>query len=200
MSQLKMEKKGLSDLPEIAVPEGYVLRHFQPGDEAGMGRVYEVSELGNSTVEAVRKTILENPCFRPERVLIIEHEGDVVGTAAAWLEPREPEVGYLHMVGVLPEHRGRQLGKILTVAAMAYSRDEGFEVQRLVTDDWRDGAVHLYLDLGYDPLLTDSTHRRRWEKLAQRLNRPDILERARELSKPATGGGLVRRLFQALGF
>lgn len=200
MSQLKMEKIGLSALPVIPIPDGYILRHFQPGDEAGLGKVYEVSELGNSTAEAVRRSILGHSCFCPERVFIVEHEGNVVGTAAAWLEPQEPDVAYLHMVGVLPEHRGKRLGKLLTVAAMAYSRDEGFDVQRLVTDDFRDGAIRLYLDLGYDPLLTDSTHRSRWERLAQRLNRPDVLDRARELPQPARNEGFMRRLFQAMGF
>ncbi|MCC6487763.1 MAG: hypothetical protein IT364_09705, partial [Candidatus Hydrogenedentes bacterium] len=74
------------------------------------------------------------------------------------------------------------------------------DVQRLVTDDWRDAALRLYLDLGYDPLLLNPTFRARWEAIAQRLNRPDILERMR--TPPATPAtpGFLGRLLRLLGF
>ncbi|MCC6486194.1 MAG: GNAT family N-acetyltransferase, partial [Candidatus Hydrogenedentes bacterium] len=128
MSQLKMEKRGLDGLPEVTLPEGYTLRHFQPGDEEALARIYGEAELGSSTVEAVRRNVLAHPCFKPERILIVEYQGQPVGTASAWIEHTEPDVGYLHMVGVLSEHRGKHLGRILTLAALRYSRNEGFDV------------------------------------------------------------------------
>lgn len=183
MSQLKMEKNDLDNVPAIALPEGYVLRTFHEGDEAGLARIYAASDLGSETPEKVRKTILEHPCFKPERVFVLEHAGGPVGTAAAWVEPNEPDCGYLHMVGLLPEHRGKRLGAILSIASIQYSRSEGFRRQRLDTDDWRDPALRLYLGLGYYPLFMDNTHPKRWRSIAKKLRCAQALTQARDLRR-----------------
>ncbi len=200
MSQLKMERTGVDGLPDVPLPEGYRLRSFQPGDEEGLAAIYEISDLGSATADSVTRNLLGHPCFRPERILVLEHEGQVVGTLAAWVESTDPGVGYLHMVGVLPEHQGKRLGKLLTVEAIRYSQREGFATHRLVTDDWRDAAIRVYVDLGYVPLLAHPSHRSRWETVGRRLNRANILENARELPIPPRKEGLVARLFRAIGF
>jgi mycothiol synthase len=182
MSQLRMEKNDLDSLPDVDVPVGYTLRTFQDGDEAGLGRVYFASALGTETVGQVRSRLHDHPCFAPERVFVALHNDAIVGTASAWQSVLEPDVGYLHMLGVLPQHRGVGLGAALTVAALHFSRDEGFNAQRLRTDDWRVPAIKLYLALGYDPLVADCTHPRRWRKIARKIERPDLIQRARKVA------------------
>jgi mycothiol synthase len=190
MSQIKMEKTDLDNVPVIPVAEGYVLRTFREGDEAAIGRIYEACSLGMPTAGEVHEKIVQAPCFTPERMFLVEHiESDaLVGTAAAWYRSDDPGFGYLHMVGLLPEHRGKRLGTLLVTSALRYTRDEGFSSQRLNTDDWRVDAIRLYLDLGYDPLCIDETHPPRWEALAVELNRPDTLARARFLKQQAPPG------------
>lgn len=199
MIQLKMERKADGELPRIPLPDGYTLRTFRAGDEIALAPIYEHSDLGSATPESLRKNILEHPSFRPERILVVEHDGQIVGTAAAWVEPSDPGAGYLHMVGVVPEHQGKRLGKLLTIEAMRLSQQEGFSILRLVTDDWRLAAIRVYLGLGYVPLLTHPSHRARWERIGLRLNRPDILSNAREALSPAAPG-VLKRLFRAFGF
>jgi mycothiol synthase len=184
MSQLRMEKCDLDNVPEVALPKGYRLRTYQAGDEVGIARIYEASVLGNERPEDVRERIIQHPCFTPERLFLVEHEGELVGTAAAWIEDDTPPVGYLHMVGVLPLHRGKHLGLALTVVAIRFNAMEGFRKQRLSTDDWRESALRMYLDLGYYPLLTDDTHPERWAVLAKKLGRPNALALARDV-RPA---------------
>jgi mycothiol synthase len=181
VSQLSMEKSDLDNVPEIPLPTGYLLRTFRDGDEAALGIVYDASGLGSATPEAVKTRMLDHPCFKPERIFVIEHDGQLVATAAAWVEGREPDVSYLHMVGVLPGHRGKRLGALVTVAAIRYARAEGFTQQRLLTDDGREPALRLYLDLGYYPLYRDDTHPGRWQAIAEKFNRPEILEKVRTL-------------------
>ena len=178
MSQLLMEKNDLDHVPRIPVPEGYTLRTFGEGEEAGLSRVYTAASLGNETAEDVRKNILQHPCFKPERLFIIEHSGTLAGTAGAWREPHDPDVGYLHMVGLLPGHRGKRLGAILIVAAIDYTRNEGFDRQRLLTDDDREPALRLYAGLGYRPVYADESHPERWRTVAEKLARPELLARA----------------------
>lgn len=179
MSQLKMEKNDLHNIPRVVLPDGYLLRTYRPGDEASLSRIYGISDLGTDTPQAVREKVISHPCFSHDRLFIVEHAGEVVGTSSAWVNLSDPGVGYLHMVGLLPEHRGKGLGKALVVAAIDYTRNEGFSAQRLDTDDFREAAILLYLDLGYYPLYMDETHPERWEILARTLRRPDLLERAR---------------------
>lgn len=175
MSQLRMEKCDLDRVPDIPVPPGYALRNYRPGDEAGLARIYEASSLGTETAEKVRANMVEHPCFKPERLFVVEHETGLVGTASAWLRDDLPNSGYLHMVGLLPEHRGKRLGALVSVASIRYSRQEGFSRQSLDTDDWREAAVRLYLDLGFRPVMLDDTHPERWRVLGEKLGRTAVL-------------------------
>lgn len=181
MSQLRMEKSDLDNVSVVPLPEGYLLRNYRKGDEAGLGRIYAASSLGCETADLVRERVIGHPCFRPERLFVIEHAGELVGTGAAWLVEDDPGAGYLHMVGVLREYRGKRLGAALTVAAIGYTRAEGFSRQQLDTDDWRVPALRLYLDLGYYPLYWDDTHPERWEAVAKAVERPGALVRAKDL-------------------
>jgi len=180
MSQLRLEKDDLDNVPVIPLPAGCVLRTYREGDEDAIARSYRASALGDeATAETVRDTLVRQACFKPERVFLIECAGEPAGTAAAWLDDTCAGAGYLHMVGVMPEQRGKRLGAILTVAAIRYSREEGFTRQQLATDDWREGALRLYLGLGYRPLHLDETHPARWKAIAEKLGRPEILLRAK---------------------
>lgn len=194
-----MEKRGLSDIPDVPLPAGYSIRTYRPGDETALAGIYCVSKLEKDTPEIVRRDVLGDPCFRPERIFIAACDGCVVGTASAWVTEGEPDAGYLHMLGVLDEHRGKRLGAALTCACLRYTRDEGFDVQRLMTDDWREAAIRLYLDLGYDPLIMDRSHPMRWEAIGKRLGRGDVLARMRRpaLSQRET---IFRRLRRIVGF
>ena len=180
MSQLRLEKDDLDNVPVIPLPEGYVLRTYRPGDEEGIARIYRASALGaEATAETVRDTLVRQACFKPERVFVIACAGELVGTAAAWIDGPCAEAGYLHMVGVMPGQRGKRLGAILTVAAIGYSRAEGFARQQLATDDWREDALRLYLRLGYRPLYLDETHPERWKAIAEKFGAPEILLHAK---------------------
>lgn len=201
MSQLRMEKTGLSDVPQLAVPDGYVMRTFRDGDESALARIYAVSKLDKDTVEIVRQDILGDPCFTPDRVFVAEHDGEIVGTASTWIAPDELDAGYLHMVGVLDGHRGKRLGAALTCAALRYSRQEGFDIQRLMTDDWREDAIRLYVNLGFYPLITDASHPMRWEAIARRIGRPDIMDHMRIAPAPRGESFLtkLRRIVSSVG-
>ena len=198
-TQLRMGKSDLDNVPVIPVPEGYVFRSFRPGDEVALARIYNVCNLGLSTPEAVEKEMLRHPCFRPERIFIAENGDEAVATAAAWYEKREPYYGYTHMLGVMPEHRHKRLGTLLTVLTIRYTRDEGLTEQHITTDGYRNAAIHLYLNLGYYPLFTDDTHPGRWDELAQKLKRPEVLEKAKVYQWPSRLEWETSRILRKLG-
>ncbi len=180
-AKLILEKTDLDNVPNVAVPPGYTLRTFHAGDEAGLGHVYGISSLGSDTPEAVKTKMLDHPCFKAERIFIVEHSGDIVATCAAWLEEDSPECGFLHMLGVLPGHQGKQLGTIVAAQTCRYTRNEGFSVQHLLTDDWRDPAIALYFNLNFHPVITCDTHPGRWQAIGERLGRMDAIDQAVDL-------------------
>jgi len=183
MSQLRMERRNLHSLPDLKIDPAYRLRTFESGDESALGRVYAASALGGDSVEEVRTRLHDHPCFNPARIFVALHEETIVGTASAWRSTRDPGVGYLHMLGVLPEHRGNRLGAALITATLRYTRDEGFNTQRLLTDDWRLPAIKLYRTLGYDPILTKWSHRIRWRIVARKLGDRSIVQRTRQATQ-----------------
>lgn len=168
-NQLNMIHRNLGVLPEIEVPEGYGLRTCLPGDEAAWSEIMNTG-IGEWTVEKVRESLTGKPQFEPDGLFFATYEGKAIGSACAWrLEPEERKKGYLHMVCVLPEHRGRRIGHLVTLAVLHWFRDHGFEEVWLSTDDHRIPAIKSYLRLGFEPYIPDETFRGRWDAVFEKI-------------------------------
>ena len=171
-NQLQMVHRNLGSLPEIELADGYEMRTYQPGDEAAWAEIMNTG-VGEWTAETCREKLTGQPQFIPEGLFFATFEGKPVGSACAWRKsPEEWESGYLHMVCVLPEHRGRQVGRALNLAALRWFRDRGFKEVWLSTDDWRIPAIKSYLRLGFEPHYPDDSHRARWNAVFEKLSAP----------------------------
>lgn len=167
--QLHMVHRNLKSLPEIEIPEGYGLRTYQPGDEAHWVAVMSAGGW-DFTEESCRENLTEKPQFLPDGLFFVTFQGTPVGSACAWRKsPEDWDIGWLHMVCVVPEHRGKQLGHIVTLAVLRYFLDQGFKEVWLSTDDWRIPAIKSYLRLGFEPHYFDDSHRERWAKIFESL-------------------------------
>ncbi|MBM3236746.1 GNAT family N-acetyltransferase [Candidatus Poribacteria bacterium] len=163
MAQLRMRRPNLENLPQIKPPEGYGIRHYQPGDELHWGTVINASFGGKRTGEDVRREIIERPVFTPEGLFFATYQGQPVGTACSWKgSPDETRAGYVHMVGVMPEHQGHGLGYLVSLATLHFFKEHGFQEAMLDTDDWRIPALITYVRLGFEPVLRDDGQRHRW--------------------------------------
>jgi mycothiol synthase len=164
--QLEMRRADLEGLPPLRVPDGCALRTFQPGDEAAWARIMNDCVGQDWTPERCRAELLERPEFSADGCFIALVDGVPQGTATAYSrEGLAPETGYVHMVGVAPACRGRGLGLLVTLATLHWFRDHGFHRALLHTDDWRLPAIGSYLKLGFEPVLFDDDHRRRWAEV-----------------------------------
>lgn len=165
-TQLRMIRRNLDDLPEIELPSGYEIRTYRPGDEAAWAEIMNSGIGANWTAEGCLEALISKPQFLPEGLFFAIHESKPVGSACAWRSsPDEWKEGYLHMVCVLPEHRGKNLGYLLTLAVLHYFRDHGFQSCVLDTDDWRIPGIRSYLRLGFEPVYLDESHKERWQKV-----------------------------------
>jgi len=177
---MQMDRPGIEKIPPVPpLPEGFILRNYKQGDEAGMARVFAASWLEAVTPKAVRHMVIEDPAFRPERVFIIEHEGRVVAAGLAYVYPDEPEIANPRMLSALPKFRGQKLGLIMSFAIINYYKNEGFQCMRYATQQWRQPALKLFFGLGFYPLLENEADRKRWEEIAAHHGVPEIMAKAK---------------------
>ncbi|MCM8900073.1 GNAT family N-acetyltransferase [Caldicoprobacter algeriensis] len=173
--QLMMYRESLSNLPDLNIPQGYELRSFCPGDEKWWERIINVTFQYQSDF---KKEILMQQQFKPERIKFICCNNIPIATATAWeKDDYGKEIGYLHMVGVLPEHSGKKLGYYVSLAALYQMAKEGKKSAVLHTDDFRIPAIKTYWNLGFKPVLVHENQIERWKNISLILNMPEIFEK-----------------------
>ncbi|MDX1932442.1 MAG: GNAT family N-acetyltransferase [Capsulimonadales bacterium] len=172
--QLLLRRPHLNGLPPIELPEGYTLRKAVRSDAEGIASVQQkaFAEMTWGIAEA-QQWLFDDESVRS--VFVIEQDGRVVATASARLLPDEfPESGYVHWVGADPDHRGKGLGYLVSLATLHEFVNLGCRDAVLHTDDFRVPAIKVYLRLGFRPEYAHATHARRWYRLAASLPRLDL--------------------------
>ena len=192
---LTMTRASLGDLPEFALPSGFTLRWYQPGDEAHwLGIHLSADKLNEITPELFQKQFgweaerglqsASPPEHRsgPKSAL---HElgqrqcylrtptGKVVGTGTAWFNDHFAGApwGRVHWMAVLPAYQGRGLGKVLMSVICRRLRELGHQRAYLTTSTARVPAVGLYLKFGFEPLIRSDEDDRAWREV-MRLVKP----------------------------
>jgi mycothiol synthase len=176
-----MWRPHLDGLPDPVVPSGYRLRTFRAGDEQAWGEIMATEGgIGREwSVEKVRERIVERPQFDPAGLFFATSDTDddrPVASACAWWR-EEGDMGNVHMVCAVPSHRGRGLGRLVTVAVLHRLRERGFRSADLTTDDFRLAAIKSYLGMGFVPVYrTDpdrlDDHEARWSAVFAALLAP----------------------------
>jgi mycothiol synthase len=182
MTSLQMLRPTLDDLPALeaalaALPAGYGFRTYRQGDEDVWAAIMNTGEMEAWDAVRTRERLTGCPWpqFDPEGLFFVTYGSPAqpVGSACAWLrDPQETETGTLHMVCVLPEHRGHGLAYPLCLAVLHRFRQRGFPRVFLNTGDWRLGAIKTYLKLGFQPLITRPEQPPLWADVWPRLAWP----------------------------
>lgn len=168
--QLIMERPSLDDLPPLEVPAPYRIRSYRPNDEVLWTNLVRAAMNPSWTVEACREKIISAPGFDPDGMFFAVKGEEVVGTACAFHDAvNPPDRGTVHMVCVHPDHRGVGLGYWVSLAVLHRFRERDFSSVQLLTDDVRLPAIHIYLKLGFKPLMSHASYPARWEAVMQTL-------------------------------
>jgi len=172
-----MWRDNLENLPPVTLPQGYSLRPYEPGLDRAWERIIGRA-FGWETNEGKFRAIMRyDYAFRPQRVLFVFCSSEAVATASAWYRPQfGRDVGYLHMVGVLPEHASRRLGLQVSLACLHRMAAERRRAAVLETDDFRIPAIKTYLKLGFVPRLVHENQRQRWREVFMQMHRPELCE------------------------
>lgn len=168
---LVMRRANLENIPdpEALLASGYVLRTRRDDDLPKLADLMNRAfpEIGWDEKRTYNALIADETV---KTTYVIEHGDTLVATASArWQPDRYPDEGYVHWVGADPEHRGKQLGLIVSVATLREFATWGAKGSILHTDDFRIPAIRVYLKLGFVPVVDHATHIPRWAKLRKAL-------------------------------
>lgn len=160
-----MRYPNLANLPELVLPEGFVLRSLTANDLSELACLLAASfpEL-IWTPQKAHEALFADLTVKETLVLIEEATGVFAATASARLLPeRFPGAGYLHWVGAHQSFRGKGLGRLITLAVLHKFREMGCTSAVLETQDFRLPALQTYFKLGFEPEHYDDTHPARWQ-------------------------------------
>lgn len=105
----------------------------------------------------------------PGGFFVVEYlpDGTIVASAIAnhSPSPHHPNGGVLDWVMADPEHKGKGLGRAVTIAVTRLLIERGYRRIYLLTDDWRIPALKIYLQLGWQPLILSEDMQARWNEV-----------------------------------
>ena len=199
---LKMARTSLEGIPAFALPAGFSLRWYQPGDEAHWRRIHLAAErfveitpelfrqqFGAGTKERWRQPAsaherqhrLNSRLLQERQCYLLDPCGDVIGTGTAWFGDVEgARWGRVHWMAILPEFQRRGLGQGLMTAICQRLRVLGHERAYLHTSAARIPAIRLYLKFGFTPVIRNAGEAAAWKEIlgglssAQRSRHPTL--------------------------
>jgi len=171
--QLRLHRPLEASLPPArALPEGFSLRPYAPGDKAEWARaLHENGELGDWDEARLQAMIArDEPRMLLDGTFFAVRSGELVATVCSLRHPSPTpgrellEVGW---VGVAPSARGHGLAYILSRHALAHWQPRTVGDAFILTDDWRVAAIVTYLRLGFRPEIVHPNQPARWQALAR---------------------------------
>jgi mycothiol synthase len=142
------------DLPGPEWPDGVSARTMREGEER---RVYEAQMASFADTwmfapdpyDVWLHWMVEEPSFDRSLWFVAEQDDELAGIVIARAPEHEPGVGWVRILGVVPEHRRRGLGQALLQHTFAEFATRGFSAVGLGVDaENPTGAVRLYEQAG----------------------------------------------------
>jgi GNAT superfamily N-acetyltransferase len=164
-----MVREHLENIPEFALPAGYSLRWYQPGDEPHWLRI---DTLANP--ESPLPPDFFNRCFGSDPAVLAERQcyllnasGDPIGTATAWFDDHfeGAKYGRVHYVAIVPNYQGLGLSKPMMTDTCHRLRRLGHDRAYLATSTARVAAINLYRRFGFVPLIRNAEEEAAWRGL-----------------------------------
>lgn len=143
------------ELPQFAVPDGFALRSFQPGEAKVLTEVQNAAFAGSwgfcpNTVAQIeyRSAMVNTP---NKGILLLYHGDKAAGYCWTCVAPAEGSLrGVIGMIGVVPEYRGRGVSQTILLAGMERLKSLGVTDIGLQVDGSNTPAIRLYTSVGFE--------------------------------------------------
>ncbi len=161
-----MDADAVDAIPEPGLPEEYTFQTLNNGKAEDYVLVMQESLVKQAADAWFDTTFIRDKEYDPSNLFLIYRSKEPVAAAAAWHEVYEGEkIGLLHMVGVREKYQGRGLGRAVVVKTLKRLRQRGFRRIKLATESYRTPAIHLYLSLGFQPVIKSRRSRKLWKEI-----------------------------------
>ena len=166
---VRMTRENLEDISDCALPAGYSIRWYRPGDEIVWWRIQLLADEYNKVTPGLfeeefgadAQVLSERQCF------LCDGDANAIGTAAAWFDNHAGKsLGRIHWVAITPKHQSKGLAKPLLAAACNRLKSLGHSKTFLTTQTCRVAAINLYAKFGFVPVIESDRDREIWEELA----------------------------------
>jgi mycothiol synthase len=143
------------ELPRFAVPDGFALRSFQPGEARVLTEAQNAAFAGSwgfcpNTVEQIeyRSSMVNTPA----KGILLLYQGDkAAGYCWTCIAPAEDNIrGLIGMIGIVPEYRGRGVSQTVLLAGMECLKSLGVTDIGLQVDGANTPAIRLYTSVGFE--------------------------------------------------
>ncbi|MBI4025335.1 MAG: GNAT family N-acetyltransferase [Verrucomicrobia bacterium] len=172
--RVTMIRHTLSGIPQHALPPGYSIRWYRPGDRETWLRIHALAEKEVPTSAAIYEAqfAADEPERARRQAFLLDPLGGEIGTASAWFNADHHGMpfGRVHWVAIAPAHQGKGLAKPLLAAICHRLIEIGHDRAYLTTWSNKLPAIHLYLAFGFEPEIRAEEERQAWKSILDRIS------------------------------
>ncbi len=85
-----------------------------------------------------------------EHALCVEKDGRLIGFLLGFTTPTAPPRGYVHLVGIQPDHRRRGVGRVLYETFTEACRAAGCEQMKAISTLSNEGSISFHVGVGWN--------------------------------------------------
>jgi GNAT superfamily N-acetyltransferase len=123
-----------------------IVRSARPDDHRWMIAVVD-DWWGRPVATALPRLFLDHFCATS---LVAEHAGRPVAFLIGFMSPSQPDMAYIHLVGVDPDNRNRSLGRSLYERFFALARAAGRTRAEAITTAGNGDSIAFHRRMGFD--------------------------------------------------
>ena len=172
-AHVAMFRASLEGVPQVELSAPFSLRRYRPGDEAAWMRIHLAADKLNTFPPGkfAQQFGADEARLAERQLYLCDGDGREVGTTTAWFGEgeRNPDLGRIHWVAIVPEAQGRGLATPLLAAALSRLRELGHCKAYLTTGTARTAALNLYLRIGFVPDIRSDAELAAWRSVRPRL-------------------------------
>ncbi len=176
--QIVMIREHLDAFPRFALPDGFAMRAFGPGDRETWVDLHLAAELYVTVSGELfdREFGHDLPAMPRRCCFLLSPTHRDIGTITGWYDRsyRGRRWGRIHWVAIVPGFQGRGLSKPMMTFAMDRLRSLGHRRAMLTTQPQRLAAIRTYLNFGFSPDMTAPDAQRGWTLVRRRLAHPAL--------------------------
>ena len=117
--------------------------------------------------EATKQEVFYDKTVKAPMVVVSKNR--ILATASLQIRTNTPEHGWVRWVATTPDRRREGLAQTLVIRLLAIASDANCQEVRLSTTTDLTGAIRMYLNLGFEPLVTNKKESDVWDRLFLRL-------------------------------